>query len=78
MSAGVRGAWQPARWGASSVLRARHFLSTFLVPQFEFTGEYLKLDPRPACKAEEVQGAGFSPWSYPAMHALLGKETTRT
>lgn len=46
-------------------------------PQFEFTGEYLKLDPRPPCPAEEVQGAGYSPWTYPELHAMLGKETQR-
>eukprot|EP00887_Chlorella_sp_A99_P003091 scaffold9.g3091.t1 len=46
-------------------------------PQFEFTGEYLKLDPRPACASEEVQGMGFCPWSFPDKHRMLGKETTR-
>lgn len=46
-------------------------------PQFEFTGDYLKLDDRPASLPEEVQGAGFSPWCYPELHSLLGKETQR-
>lgn len=27
--------------------------------------------------AEEVQGAGFSPWCYPDLHPQLGKETQR-
>lgn len=28
-------------------------------------------------RAEEVQGKGFSPWSFPDIHAKLGKETER-
>jgi len=46
-------------------------------PQWHFTGEYLKLEERGESKVEEVQGAGFCPWQYPDIHAMLGKELER-
>lgn len=46
-------------------------------PQWEFTGEFLSLDARPECPAEEVQGKGFVPWEYADMHPKLGKESER-
>lgn len=46
-------------------------------PQWEFTGDWLALEPRPECPPEEVQGKGFVPWEYPDMHPKLGKENER-
>ena len=40
-------------------------------PQFEFTGEYLKLGPRQDVDPEEVQGSGFCPWEFPDMHDTI-------
>ncbi|EFN59995.1 hypothetical protein CHLNCDRAFT_133152 [Chlorella variabilis] len=64
------------RWGGGPVLPGEY--SNEECPQFEFTGEYLKLEQRPpSASEEEVQGEGFVPWSYPDIHAKLGKEAER-
>jgi Oxysterol-binding protein len=47
-------------------------------PFWEFTGDFLKADPRPACSEGEVTGKGFVPWAFPALHgAMIGNETRR-
>lgn len=72
--------WQP-RWfrplpADAEVLPGEY--SNEECPQYEFTGEYLKLEARPPSKSEdEVCGTGFAPWCYPDMHPQLGKEAQR-
>ncbi|KAI3429462.1 hypothetical protein D9Q98_005554 [Chlorella vulgaris] len=72
--------WQP-RWfkplAADAEVVAGEY-SNEECPQFEFTGDYLKLEQRPpSTSEEEVQGAGFVPWCYPDLHPKLGKEAER-
>ncbi|KAI7842034.1 hypothetical protein COHA_004235 [Chlorella ohadii] len=72
--------WQP-RWfkplpADAEIIQGEY--SNEECPQFEFTGEYLQQEARPASASEaEVQGAGFSPWCYPDIHPQLGKESQR-
>jgi hypothetical protein len=66
--------WKP-RWFRSLPADAEVFEGEYSneeCPQWEFTGDWLEVQPRPACGPEEVQGEGFSPWEHPEMHDTVG------
>lgn len=67
--------WFRAKPGDAEVLPGEY--SNDECPQWEFTGEWLTMEPRPESSVQEVQGKGFSPWQFPDMHPKLGKETER-